>query len=59
HLKQLSELPHTQSNEDTCCGRRSKETETGALSVCGSLRKPSTSAAVGAMSIPLTFSAKP
>ncbi|WP_233202893.1 hypothetical protein, partial [Sporosarcina sp. P1] len=56
---EVYELSYTLSNEGACCGRRSKETETGALPVCGSLRKPSSSAAVGAMSITLTLLAKP
>ncbi|WP_233192954.1 hypothetical protein, partial [Sporosarcina sp. P29] len=42
-----------------CCGRRSDETKTGELPVYGSSRKPSTSAVVGTMDLPLTLSAKP
>ncbi|PIC75468.1 hypothetical protein CSV74_16090, partial [Sporosarcina sp. P19] len=57
--KEVYELPYTRRNEGACCGRRSEETETGELPVCGSSREPSTSAVVGTMNLPLRLPAKP
>ena len=53
-LIKLYELLYTHSNEGACRGRRSEETKTGALPVSGSSRKPSISAVVGTMDLPLT-----